>query len=234
MNTRIVSAAKRQIRLGQRRLKDLWRATRFSRGGKATHGVPFPVAVSVAQPIRSSLHLDNKLHNLRNGIQKIETCTVLPGRTFSFWRIVGRPDAKNGYRPGRNIISGELREDYGGGLCQLSGIMYHAALLGGLQVTERHNHSVDIYREEERFTPLGADATVVYGYKDLRFKNNLAFPVRFCFELRADGIECRLTAPGKLTPYILAFERTEDAHRKTVVTRYMPEGRAVAVSVYKK
>jgi vancomycin resistance protein VanW len=46
-----------------------------------------------------------------------------------------------------------------------------------LEIIERHAHSIDIYREEERFTPLGADATVVWGFKDLRLRNPHSFAV---------------------------------------------------------
>jgi len=63
-----------------------------------------------------------------------------------------------------------LALDYGGGLCQLSGIIYHAVLEAGLEILERHPHSLDIYTATTRYTPLGSDAAVVYGHKDLRFK----------------------------------------------------------------
>ena len=35
------------------------------------------------------------------------------------------------------------------------------------------------YKEEERFTPLGSDATVYFGYKDLVFINNQAVSFQF-------------------------------------------------------
>jgi vancomycin resistance protein VanW len=64
----------------------------------------------------------------------------------------------------------------------LSGLLYHLALVGGLEIVERHAHSVDIYREHERYTPLGADATVVWGFKDLRLRNPYPFAVAItCF-----------------------------------------------------
>jgi len=230
MKTSLVSYTKLRVKIGLRLAKDLAGGTWFTHAAKVPYAPSFPFYVAVTQIIRPSTHVENKIHNLRIGIDKIEAYAILPGQTFSFWRAVGKPDAKNGYRQGRNIIGGELREDYGGGLCQLSGIMYHTALLAGLHVTERYNHSVDIYREEDRFTPLGADATVVYGHKDLRFKNNFPFPLRFQFVLKEHEIECRLLTPEKVSPRELIFERTDHETHKTVYTRF--DGGVVAKSVY--
>jgi hypothetical protein len=50
--------------------------------------------------------------------------------------------------------------------------VYHIGIIAGLDIIERYNHSVDIYTDDTRFAPLGTDATVVYGYKDLRIRNN--------------------------------------------------------------
>jgi hypothetical protein len=52
-----------------------------------------------------------------------------------------------------------------------------------LKIVERHQHSVDIYTEENRYTPLGTDATVVFGYKDLRIRNPYHFPIQFWFSV---------------------------------------------------
>lgn len=235
MKTTLVSSTKLHIKLGLRLAKDIAGGTWFTHADKVPHALPFPFSVWITQMIRPSTHVENKIHNLRIGIQKIEAYVIRPGQTFSFWRAVGKPDAQNGYKLGRNIISGELREDYGGGLCQLSGIMYHTALLAGLHITERYNHSVDIYRDEDRFTPLGADATVVYGHKDLRFKNNFPFALRFQFVLKEHEIECRLLSPEKIEPQELVFERTDNENHKTVLTKSLTDGGGVvATSVYRK
>ncbi len=87
----------------------------------------------------------------------------------------------------RNLVNGKIQFTYGGGICQVAGILYHLALMAGLDILERHSHSLDIYTEVERFTPLGADATVVYGYKDLRIRNNTGHPI--CFEIYITGNE---------------------------------------------
>ena len=113
-----------------------------------------------------------------------------PGQIFSFWQLVGEPSARRGYLDGRTLKNGRVEADPGGGLCQLSGILYLLALRGGLEMLERHAHSVDLYSGSTRFAPLGSDATVFWGYMDLRFLNSTDAPIAFRFEI----LEEKMTA----------------------------------------
>lgn len=168
----------------------------------------FSHSISTTQEIKPGLFFDNKVHNLTTASHRIASVQIQPNSVFSFWKIVGNPNEKNGFRKGRNIIKGKVSEEIGGGLCQISSIIYITALKANLEITERYNHSVDIYKEEDRFTPLGADATVVYGYKDLRIKNNFDFPVQFSFTFTDDNqLVCHLESPEKMDENQLDFIR---------------------------
>jgi vancomycin resistance protein VanW len=85
--------------------------------------------------------------------------------------------------------------------------MYHLALLSGLTIVERHPHSIDIYKEEDRFTPLGADATVVWGFKDLRLSNPHSVDVLFEYFVEGHHITGRVYARGALPNYDVQFIR---------------------------
>lgn len=217
---------KRSIRLLQRRLRD--RSVRFAQKREQLKGNG---QLLVTQQIKRTNLFENKVHNLQLGAKKIETIVIQPGEVFSFWRILGNPSAKNGYKTGRNIVNGVLQEAVGGGLCQLSGILYHTALKAGFQVVERYNHTVDIYKEEDRFTPLGADATVVYGYKDLRFRNHLSQPVQFYFVFEKEQLSCGIVAEHPLTVLEPVFKRNE-IDGKRVVETFNERGEVVAKSEY--
>ena len=41
----------------------------------------------------------------------------------SFWRVVERPTQARGFQPDRSLLGGQLVADYGGGLCQFSGLL---------------------------------------------------------------------------------------------------------------
>jgi vancomycin resistance protein VanW len=172
---RLVPLSLRQdIRQLWRTHMDDWRGLRFKR---ERGEIVSPRLIRLAQPIRQTSLYQNKLTNLRRAAALLDGQLIAPGANWSFWHAIGRPDACNGFVAGRNLVGGRLVEQTGGGLCQMASLVYHLALLAGLGIRERHAHSVDIYREEERFTPLGADATVVWGFKDLRLTNSHEFPV---------------------------------------------------------
>jgi vancomycin resistance protein VanW len=137
------------------------------------------LCAEICQPIMPGALFENKLVNLAIGAQRVNLSMIAPGKNWSFWNGVQQPIEVNGFVVGRNLVNGELTRQVGGGLCQLSSLMYHLALSVGLKIVERHAHSIDIYREDERFTPLGADATVVWGFKDLRVNNPHSFAVVF-------------------------------------------------------
>ena len=167
----------------------------------------WPERITIIQPINVSEWAENKKHNLRIAISRFQNLPFYPGQIFSFWHYVGNPTEKAGYKKGINIIKGQLDFDIGGGLCQLSGLLYHIALTAGLGIVERHPHSADLYTDETRYTPLGADATTAYGYKDLRLKNTLDVPV--CFRIWIDGDQLigSLCAPEHLHEYELRFDK---------------------------
>lgn len=176
------------------------------------------VQLELSQPIRKSYLFENKLHNLSLASDKVSAIIVQPGEVFSYWRLVGAPTRRNGFRKGRNLINGLLQEDYGGGLCQLSGLLYHLSLLAGLEILERHHHSLDIYKEEERFTPLGADATVVYGYKDLLVQNNQEKPIQFVIQVEDIRLRAELRSEQSISARDIQFERITHATHKEVTT----------------
>ncbi len=188
---------------------------------------------TLQQPIFASNLYENKIHNLKLAGAEINRYTLAPGEIFSFWNIIGNPTSAKGYKKGRNLVNGKLSEEEGGGLCQLSGIIYHIALINGLEILERYPHSVDIYTEETRFTPLGADATIVYGYKDLRIKNNSPGILRFEFVVEMDQLTCKLQSTEKMESREIVFERVKP---NEVMTSYQKNGSSVhiATSIYKK
>jgi vancomycin resistance protein VanW len=166
----------------------------------------FKEITSVVQPIRRTEHWEGKLENLRLGAEQLNWILVFPGRILSFWAVIGAPVEANGFRVGRSIRNDALTADIGGGLCQLSGLLYELGLRAGMQIVERHAHTRDLYTDETRFTALGLDATVVWGHKDLRLCNGCDHPLAFNFEVDDEKIRGRIFAETPVTPVELRIE----------------------------
>ncbi|MTB52032.1 GrpB family protein [Lewinella sp. W8] len=192
-----------------------------------------PHRISLRQAVMPSATLAAKRHNFRLAIGRITPVRVRPGEVFSFWRAVGAPTRANGFREGRTIIDGKLQASFGGGLCQLSGLLYAVSLRAGLEVVERHNHSVDIYTEATRYAPLGADATVAYGYKDLRLRNNAAGLITFRFTLEDHSISVHLDSEVPIRERTVTHVVNPSPDATVTVATFL-DGQQTTTSRYRK
>ncbi|MCL2404026.1 MAG: VanW family protein [Defluviitaleaceae bacterium] len=114
----------------------------------------------------------NKITNLKIAAPKINNIVLRPGETFSYWKLIGRPTKLKGYKPGMVLKSGKVTVRTGGGLCQLSNLVYWLTIHTPLTVTERHRHGYDVFPDSNRTQPFGSGATCFYNYGDLMIKNN--------------------------------------------------------------
>ena len=167
------------LRLLLRRISDIQKGIAPDFAKPKTGRMDLPASIRITQDLRPN---EAKLENLRLAQSAIDSAVVMPGEIFSFWALVGAPTKRRGFRESRSIQGNNIENSVGGGLCQLSGLIYYISLVAGLEIIERHQHSMDIYDETTRFAPLGSDATVVYGYKDLRVRNCLNSPIQFTFQ----------------------------------------------------
>jgi vancomycin resistance protein YoaR len=108
-----------------------------------------------------------RLTNIHRAADLMDHTLVLPGRVFSLNRTVGERTEARGFAAGFIIDNGQLEVDFGGGVSQLATTTFNAAYFAGLELVEQHPHSFYISRY-----PEGRDATVAWGYKDLRFRND--------------------------------------------------------------
>lgn len=111
-------------------------------------------------------------HNILLASEAINNHVVFPGETFSFNKVVGKRTREKGYKRAPVIVKGELSEDIGGGICQISSTLYNAVDKAGLTITERYSHSKRV-----GYVPSGRDATVSWYGPDFRFTNNYNQPI---------------------------------------------------------
>lgn len=114
---------------------------------------------------------DNKLKNLVLAISKLNGLIMLPGQRFSYWRQIGNPTSRRGFVEGMILKDGRLTTGVGGGLCQLSNLLFWMTLHTPLTVEERWRHDYDVFPDNGRVVPFGAGATCSYPNVDLQIVN---------------------------------------------------------------
>jgi len=119
-----------------------------------------------------------KIKNLTIASQKIDRIIIQPGQTFSYWHTIGRPQKRHGYVEGMLLSQGKVIAGIGGGLCQLSNLLYWLFLHGPFEIVERYHHSYDVFPDSGRVLPFGSGATVFYNYVDLVVRNSSSQPMQ--------------------------------------------------------
>ncbi len=186
--------------------------------------------IELRQVIKKGEFHDNKVHNLKIVGEKINNLIIYPNEVFSFWKLIGKPSEKNNFKEGRNLIKNDISSDFGGGICQFSSILYFLALQSGLKIIERFPHSIDIYKDNERFTPLGSDCTVVYGYKDLQIQNPFSFPVQLRCFVNNENLSVCLLSPKEIVLNKIDFNYSETENGVWVET--LQDGKVLLKNFY--
>jgi len=131
----------------------------------------------------------NKVNNLMIAVKRINGLVIKPGETFSYWKLIGKPTYRKGYMDGLVLNpDGTFSAGVGGGLCQLSNLIYWMTLHTQLSVTERYRHSHDIFPDANRTQPFGSGATCVYNYKDLQIYNGTDMEYQLVVFLTEDSL----------------------------------------------
>ena len=131
----------------------------------------------------------NKITNLRLAVARLNGLVLYPGETFSYWRLIGKPTRRKGYLEGMVLFLGRIGSDVGGGLCQLSNLIFWMTLHTPLTVVERYRHSHDVFPDANRTQPFGSGATCAYPHRDLMIRNDTDQPFQLCLRVGASCLE---------------------------------------------
>ena len=129
---------------------------------------------------------------------------LIENEEFSFNEVVGARTEERGFKGAKIIENGKFVDGVGGGVCQVSSTVYNAVLLGGLKVTERHNHSMLVSYVEPSF-----DAMVSGDYADLKFVNDTGAIVFILAKVDSSSITISVYGEKPKYTYKRVFERIE-------------------------
>ena len=111
-------------------------------------------------------------HNIQVGASRINGICLLPGESASFDQIVHDSSDGQVFREAGSYLNGKTVQTKGGGICQISTTAYNALLRAGIIPEKRYPHSMPVH-----YVPLGLDAAISEGVKDLVVKNTLNVPI---------------------------------------------------------
>ncbi len=106
-------------------------------------------------------------YNVNLALGLFNFMVVEPDETISFNKVVGKRTKKNGFYEAPEYAGTTVTTGIGGGVCQASTTLYGAVIRAGLQVVERHAHTMTV-----GYVEASQDAAVNNDDKNLRFKNN--------------------------------------------------------------
>ncbi len=135
-----------------------------------------------------------RLNNIKLAMSLINGKRLAPGETFSFNETVGQRTTSRGFKKATAYSGGDVTEQVGGGICQVSTTLFNAAVKADMEILERHNHSLTV-----AYVDKGKDATVDWDSQDFKFKNTSDDDVYICCYL-TDDKRVRFGVFGKLLP----------------------------------
>lgn len=111
--------------------------------------------------------LPGEEYNVHLAARYICGTVLAPGKTLSQNQTAGPYTTDRGYQKGPTYNGTSVSTTVGGGVCKIASTLYNVVVLSDLEIVERHNHGMPV-----PYVPYGQDATVSYGAKDFKFKNN--------------------------------------------------------------
>ncbi len=137
----------------------------------------------------------NKAVNLRLAARRLDGIVLEPGRRLSFWLEVGPPTRRRGFLEGMILRKGRIEPGVGGGLCQLTNLLYWMTLHTPLSVMERWRHGYDVFPDTQRTQPFGSGATCAWPALDLQIGNPTGTPFHLSVRLAGGSLEGCWTSP---------------------------------------
>lgn len=118
------------------------------------------------------IYQENKVYNLKITSKTMDKILIYPGEIFSFCYLANNSKKYGKYKDGLVLIDSKLTTQKGGGICQLSNMLYYLFLMTPLTILERHGHKVKSLPNPDVDALEGVDATISSGWLDLKVKNN--------------------------------------------------------------
>lgn len=172
------------------------------------------------------VYQENKVFNLKLVAKTMDKLVIKPGETFSFWKLARYAEKNEKYKDGLCSVDGEIVARPGGGLCQMSNLLFWVFLHTPLSIVERHPHAVREFPYQDEEIPEGTDATVSEGWLDLKVRNDTMRQYQLAFDFDEEnlylGIYCDEPVGHQYDIYakdISYFQQNKKVYQEAIICR---------------
>ncbi len=161
-------------------------------------------------------------HNIRLAVNAINGTLLPPGGIFSLNQTVGERTHAHGYLTAPVFENRKLVPGVGGGVSQVTGTLFNAALLAGLPIVQYHTHAKPVH-----YIPVGRDATVAWHRFDMKFKNNTGSPILISYRVSGNSLLATLygAKPPKRKISLVVRSQKKGPHEMTAqLFRFVKRG----------
>jgi len=139
---------------------------------ETARGWSFSEMSSFVSQFPSGPDYEARTANLRAGVTNVNGTVVMPGEQFSLGAALGEISEEAGYAEAPVIVDGQLVMGLGGGLSQISTVVFNASWFAGVQLDAHTTHTFYIPRY-----PAGREATLAIPHIDNLWTNDTDTPV---------------------------------------------------------
>lgn len=158
----------------------------------------------------------NRIANLNQACKTLNGMIILPGATFSYNKALGERTEERGYKMAGTYVDGVSVNTVGGGICQVSSVLYNCVMQADFEIVERYNHMFNT-----GYLPLGTDATVSWGTLDFKFKNTSNYPVRIEAVSDNGRVSIKLYGTDEKDYYVVVKNEILKTHTPSTVYKTM-------------
>ena len=157
-----------------------------------------------------------RINNIDLAAKKLDGVIVMPGQTFSYNETVGQRTEEAGFLMAGAYADGEVIEEIGGGICQVSSTLYCAAMYAQMTTVQRSSHYFQV-----SYLSMGYDATVSWTWPDYRFRNDRAYPVKILTYVDDNSVTIEFWGTdvdgSRVSPYSKTVELYDEEYPNVLV-----------------
>ena len=164
----------------------------------------------------------NRITNVKLAAEKINGVILQPGQTFSYNDVLGQRTKANGFKEAGAYSGGQVVQEVGGGICQVSSTLYYCAMVSNLKINTRTCHYFPV-----AYIEPGMDATVSWGGPEFKFTNSREYPIEIKAYVEKDSITVEIWGTDVDGSYVKMSYTANGLRATTYRTVYDKDGNEI-------